>query len=165
MTTTLQRCQFLDGFIPRTAIANNDIVSMPAAAVAITRGDILKDDGSGFLTNASITTFTAETAFYVATEDCANSGGDAGDLDVLCVLANGNRTQFWAPVEDQSVIAQTDVGTIVDLQSEDGIDVDTAVTNTGIGFLIEGFDAGAAAVAANTYGYALGRFIILGETT
>jgi len=163
MTETLKRCQYNAGF---TLIGPaKGVVSMPLDNVSVARGDIMKDNGSGFLTNASITGFTAETAFYVAIEDCDNSAGADGDLNILCVLANDITNEWWVPVEDQSLITRDDVGTIVDLQSEDGIDVDAAVTNTGIGFLIEGFDAGAAAVSANTYGYARGRFIILGETT
>ena len=146
-------------------LPNDSIVSMPLANVNVAKGDIMKDNGSGYLTNGSITTFTAETGWYVAIEDVDNSGGSAGDLNILCVLANDTRIRWIVQVEDQNVLAQTDVGTIVDLQSEDGIDADTAVTNTGIGFLIEEIDISAAAVAANTYGYAKGRFIILGETS
>jgi hypothetical protein len=162
MTTTLQRCQYLDGFIPIGPVDN--IVSMSLAAVSVTRGDLLIDDGDGYLTNASITGFSAETAYYVAMETVDNSGGSVGDLDILCVYANGANIEFWAAVEDE-LIVRTDVGTIVDANSEDGVKVGTAVTNTGIGFLITGFDAGTAAVAANTYGYAKGRFHILGETS
>ena len=142
-----------------------NVISMPAAIVNIAKGDILKDDGAGYVTNASITTFAAATAFYVAIEDVDNSGGSLGTLSVLCVLANDPRNRWVVQVEDQNVLAQTDVGTIVDLQSEDGIDADAAVTNKGIGFLIEEIDISAAAIAANTYGYAKGRFIILGEAT
>lgn len=168
MTETLKRCQYVPGFIPVGPAQN--VVSMPAAAVSIARGDILKDDTYGYLTNASITAFAAETAWYVAIEPCDNSGGSSGDLNVLCILVNGCQMQFWVPVEDQSLIARGDVGTIVDLQSEDGIDVDAAVTNKGIGFLIEGFDASTGvsthpAYATYPNGFALGRFIILGETT
>ncbi len=140
-------------------------VCLPLATVSVAKGDIMKDNGSGYLTNASITTFTAETAWYVALETVDNSGGSAGDLKIICVLANDMTNRWIVPVEDQNVLAQTDVGTIVDLQSEDGIDADTAVTNTGIGFLIEEIDISAKAIVANTYGYAKGRFIVLGEIT
>jgi len=142
-----------------------DPISMPLAIVSVAKGDIMKDDGAGYLTNASITTFTAETAWYVAMEPVDNSGGALGDLSILCLLANDMTNRWVVPVEDQNVLLQTDVGTIVDLQSEDGIDADTAVTDTGIGFLIEEIDISTDSIAANTYGYAKGRFLVLGETT
>lgn len=163
MTETLKRCQYNDGFTLVGPARN--VISMPAAAVSIAKGDLLKDDTNGYLTNASITTFVdVGLAHYVAIEPCDNSAGSSGDLNVLCVSCSDSSNQFWAKVEDQSVIARSDVGTIVDCQTEDGIDVDAAVTKD-LGFLIEGFDAGTAAVAANTYGYALGRFYTPGETT
>lgn len=163
MTTTLKRCQYLDGFILVGPAKN--VVSMPAAAVSIARGDMLQDDGNGYITNASITAFASDKVMYVAIEPCDNSGGSVGDLNVLCVPISDSSNEWWVPVGTGSVIARTDVGTMVDLYDEDSIDVDTAVTNVGYCFCIEGFDAGTAAVAANTYGYARGRFQILGETT
>jgi hypothetical protein len=141
------------------------IVSMPLAAVSVAKGDIMKDDGNGYLTNASITGFAAETAFYVAIEAVDNSGGSAGDLNILCVLANDPRIR-WIGINEGTVFAQTAVGTIIDINSEDGLKGGTAVTNTGIGFLIEEIDISTAALAASSSkGYAKGRFLILGETT
>lgn len=141
------------------------VLSMPAAAVSIAKGDLLKDDTNGYVTNASITTFDdTGLMHYVAIEPCDNSAGSSGDLNVLCVSCNDSTNEYWVPVEDGTVIARGDVGTIVDCQTEDGIDVDNAAAKD-LGFLIEGFDASTAAVAINTYGYARGRFVIPGETT
>jgi hypothetical protein len=142
-----------------------NVVSMPLAAVSVAKGDIMKDNGNGYLTNAGITGFAAETAFYVAIEAVDNSGGSAGDLDILCVLANDTRNR-WVGINEGTVFAQTAVGTIIDINSEDGLKGSTAVTNTGIGFLIEEIDISTAALAASSSkGFAKGRFIILGETT
>lgn len=163
MTTTLQRCQYLDGFIPVGPVAN--VVSMPAAAVNIARGDLLMDDGNGYITNASITTLADHRNVYVAMEPCDNSSGSVGDLDVLCVTIADSTVEYWVPVEANAEIGRTAVGTLADANSEDGITIASDVTNVNNAFLIEGYDASSAATSANTYGYAKGRFVPLGETT
>ena len=163
MTTTLKRLQYMDGF--QLVGPAKNVVSMPAAAVAIAKGDLLMDDGNGYITNAGITTLADHRNVYVAIEPCANLGGNVGDLNVLCVSIADSTNEFWAPVEANAEIGRTAVGTLADVNSEDGITIASDVTNSNNAFLIEGFDAGAAAVAANTYGYARGRFVTLGETT
>jgi len=163
MTTTLKRCQYIPGFIlvgPAKSVA-----SISAASVDIEKGDLLMDDGNGYITNAGISTLADHRNVYVAIEPCSNSGGSVGDLDVLCVSIADSTNEFWVPVEEDGVIERTDVGTLADVNSEDGITVASDVTNTNNAFLIEGYDAGTEAVAANTYGYAKGRFVPLGETT
>ena len=66
--------------------------------------------------------------------------------------------RFRVPVEENAVITQAAVGTIVDLQSTGTVDInDTTVTSNG--FLIQEIDAGTDAVAVNTYGYAIGIFV------
>jgi len=142
-----------------------NVVAMPAAAVAIAKGDLLMDDGNGYITNAGITTLADHRNLYVAIEPCANSAGSVGDLDVLCVSIADSTNEYWVPVENDGVIERTDVGTLADANSEDGITVAADVTNTNNAFLIEGYDISTAAIAANTYGYARGRFVPLGETT
>lgn len=65
--------------------------------------------------------------------------------------------RFAVPVEQNAVIAQTDVGGINDLQSAYSIDINDDIT-LGIGFRIDDFDASAEAVDANTNGFAIGHF-------
>ena len=151
------------GFRLDGPVQSGDVSSMLAAAVNIAKGDMLVDDGSGFLTNAGITAFV-DGAMYIAIEDCSNSGGAAGDLSVLCIPINLSKNSWWARNESATVAAATDRGEVVDLESEDGIDV-TDVTLVAYGFMIEEIDISAAAVAACTGGYVRGRFIVVGETT
>ena len=127
----------------------------PAADVNIAKGDIVVDDGNGYATNASITAFAA-TFIGVAAADCSNSTGSDGDLDVKVIKPLPSKS-FIAPVEDM-LVAQTDISEIVDLNSEDGLKVnDTTVVAWG--FVIDEIDVSAAAIAANTYGFAKGRFM------
>ena len=59
------------------------------------------------------------------------------------------------------MIARSNVGTIVDLEAAGTIDIgDTTMTVPVMGFFIDDFDACAEAVAATTYGYAIGHFIV-----
>jgi len=141
------------------------VASISAAAVDIAKGDLLMDDGNGYLTNAGISTLADHRNLYVAIEPCANSGGSVGDLDVLCVTIADSTNEFWAPVEENAVMSRTSVGILADVNSEDGIAITNDVTNTNNAFLIEGYDISAAAIAVNTYGYVRGRFVPLGETT
>lgn len=161
MTTSLKRCQYCDGFMligPATHTVCLDV----AASISIAKGDILTDNGSGYLTNGSITAFVETSKYYVALEPCDNSSGSAGDLKVICVPCDIAENQFWVPNESATVAAQTDIGEIVDLESEDGIDV-TDTTVKALGFLIDGIDISTKAVAANTGGYVRGRFVVEGD--
>lgn len=139
-----------NGFIPI-----NDVPArrhMTAAAVTIVKGDVLHDDGNGYATNA--TTAFAATCLGVAAADCA-SGGDCEYYPL------DTKTQYIVPVAAPSVITQTAVGTICDLQSNDDIDTGDNVTE-GVGFFIDRIDISAAAIVANTYGYAIGHFEVVG---
>jgi hypothetical protein len=61
------------------------------------------------------------------------------------------------PVEANALITQAAVGTIVDLQSANTIDIADAVT-LGYGFRIDAIDVSAEAIDANAYGFAIGHF-------
>lgn len=154
---------YVDGFRLDGPVKPGTDRSMAVAAVNIARGDILIDNGSGYLTNAAITAFV-DGAVYVALEPCNNSAGSAGDLNCIVASANDPTNLWWVPNESATVAAQTDVGEVVDLESEDGIDV-TDTTNVAIGFAIEEIDISAAAIAAKAGGFVKGRFITVGETT
>lgn len=138
-----------------------DAQSMPLAAVNVAKGDILVDNGSGYLTNASITAFVETNKYYVALEPVDNSGGSAGDLNILCQYCD-DKLKWVVPNESGTVAAQTDVGEVVDLESEDGIDV-TDTTVKGMGFLIEAIDISTAAIAAAAGGFVKGRFVVEGD--
>jgi len=150
---------YTDGFRLDNCVA--DAVSMPLAAVNVAKGDILVDNGSGYLTNTS-TAFVAANKYYIALEPVDNSGGSAGDLNILVQSCDDSTKRWIVPNESATVAAQTDVGEVVDLESNDGIDV-TDTTVAGMGFLIEEIDVSTAAVAAKTGGFVKGRFVVEGD--
>jgi len=143
-----------NGFIP---ISNPPARrQMPAAAsISIVKGDALHDNGSGYATNATVA--FAATFLGIAAADCDNSSGDAGTLDVEYFPVD-TTTQYIVPVAANALITQTAVGTIVDLEANDDIDISDTTIAAGPGFFIDRIDVCADAVAANTYGYAIGHF-------
>lgn len=148
----------MEGFMVRRYQANGFIpISNPpprrtvtAAAVTIVKGDFLHDDGSGYATNA--TTAFAATAMGVAAADCA-SGGEVEYYPIDLT------TRYIVPVAANAKISQTAVGTIVDLEANDDIDISDTTIAAGPGFMIDEIDISADAIDANTYGYAIGHFI------
>ena len=140
------------GFYPISVV--HRVIWYEAAAVTIAKGDVLHDDGNGYATNAT-TAFT-HSLLGVAAAACDNGSGAAG-ADEVAVIPWRDGEQFIVPVEENAVITQTAVGTLVDLESVNTIDINDTVTDAP-GFFIDEIDAGTDAVAANTYGYAIGRF-------
>ena len=151
---------YVDGFQLTNAVC--EAVSMPLAAVSVAKGDLLVDNGNGYLTNAGITAFVAANKYYVAIEPVDNSAGAVGDLNILCVSCDDSTKRYIVPNNSATVAAQTDIGEVVDLDSEDDIDV-TDTTVAGMGFLIEEIDISAAAVAVKTGGFVKGRFVVEGD--
>lgn len=145
-----------NGFVPITEPPAR--IHRPADTDTIVKGDVLHDDGNGYATNA--TTAFAATFLGVAAADCDNAGGSAGDKNVEIYPLDFN-TRYIVPVANNAVITQTIVGTYVDLENNDDIDISDNVTE-GIAFFVEEIDAGTLAVAANTYGYAIGCFRVVG---
>lgn len=142
-----------DGFIPvNEPPARRKIV---AATVTIVKGDFLHKDSSGLATNAT-TSFDSALALGPAAADCDNSGGSS-TLEVEYYSWNAPNTQYIVPVAANAVIASTDKDLNVDLENNDDIDKSDAVT-TGLAFVIDDIDISANAIAANTYGYAIGHF-------
>ena len=125
-----------------------------AAAVTILKGDALHDNGSGLATNA--TTAFAATFIGVAAADCA-SGGDCE------YYGPDDKTQYIVPCSDNNALQATDVGTVVDLQECNTIDHNDAITE-GVGFFIDEIDISVAALAAyaDSFGYAIGHFVVKG---
>ena len=91
-----------------------------------------------------------------ASTAAANSAAGTGGLstEVIPCLPHYD---FMVPDEDNVLVKATDVGETVDLQSEDGIDNSDQVT-LGYGFFIDEIDISSAALAANSFGYAIGHF-------
>ena len=84
-----------------------------------------------------------------------NTGNGVLTSEVIPVLP---QYDFMVPEEDNVLVASTDVGETVDLQSEDGIDNSDQVT-LGLGFFIDSIDISSAALAASAnLGFAIGHF-------
>lgn len=102
------------------------------------------------------TTQAVAVAGIAATANTAAEASAAGAVNVGVIpLLPGHR--FAVPVEANALITQAAVGSIVDLQSANSIDIADAIT-LGFGFRIEAIDVSAEAIDANTYGFAIGHF-------
>lgn len=143
------------GFAPVNAIKDEGLRWMPQAAVNITKGQALFDNGSGYVTNVG--TAFAATFLGIAAADSDNSAGSNGDVSIPVILPLPGR-KFWVKNESATVAAQTDVGEIVDLESNDGIDV-TDTTCTSWGFRVDEIDISSDAVAAAAGGFVMGSFV------
>ena len=139
-----------DGFMP----VNDPPArrTMTAAAVTIVKGDVLQDDGNGVATNAG--TAFAATHFGVAAANCASGG-------VVEYYPFDTKTQYIVPVYTNALITTTIIGTICNLGNNDDLDISSNPV-TGIGFRVDAIDVSAEAIAANTYGYAIGHFVVVG---
>lgn len=140
------------GFVPATSIAGIGLVYLDQANVSIEKGDAVHDDGSGYATNTG--TAFAATFRGIAAAASDNSGGSDGDVKVAIIPADAD-VKYWVNDTGQ-LLAQAQVGAIVDLQANDSID-SSDVTLVEWGFIIDEIDISAAAIAANAFGFALGR--------
>jgi len=123
-----------------------------AAAVTIVKGDVLHDDGNGVLTNA--TTAFAATCTGVAAADCASG-------EIVQYYPLDTKTQYRVPVAANALITTTGVGLLVDLENNDDIDINDAVSE-GVAFMIDDIDVCADAIVGNAFGYAIGHFVVAG---
>lgn len=151
-----QRKYSTNGFqLLNTLCSANGLQYGDAAAVNITKGQALFDNGSGFVTNVG--TAFAATFLGISADDVDNSGGAAGDLKVG-IIPPLPEQRFMVKNESATVAAQTDAGEIIDLESNDGVDV-TDTTVTAWGFHVEEVDISSEAIAANAGGFVIGHFI------
>ena len=143
------------GFVPATLISELGILYLDQAVVAIDKGDAIFDDGAGFATNVGTAFAATFRGIAHVTSDNTISGAAAGDRQIAIIPAAAD-VQYWVKAAT-TTLAQTDVGEIVDLDANDSIDPgDTSLIEWG--FLIDEIDISTGAVAANTQGFALGRF-------
>lgn len=146
-----------NGFRLLSSVPPGGIREYPVlTATAIVKGDYVVPS-SGY---AATATAFAVLAFGIAAEDADNTSGASGAINVKCIPLLSS-LQFSVPVAANAVIARSNVGTLVDLENNDDLDLsDTTIAACALGFFIDDFDASAAAVAANTYGYAIGHFVV-----
>lgn len=119
----------------------------------IAKGDALYDAGSGLL-SAQTSDFTA--AFMGIAAEAVDDSASAGGKTIMYIPPYPHN-QFSVPCAT-TVIAQTDVGELIDLD-DDANTVNPADTiTTGWGFVVDDIDISAGALAAKTQGYAIGHF-------
>ena len=145
------------GFSLMDNVEHSGLRKYPCDTDNIAKGDALHDDGNGYVTNA-ITAF-ADTFRGIAAHAADNSGGSAGDLNVL-VVPPLEKYQFIVPVEADALVTQTAVGLIVDLESVNTVDIsDTTGASNAKGLMIDEIDVSTDAIAVTTYGYVIGHFV------
>src|SRR3990167_4197161 len=105
------------------------------------------------------TTLQQVTPVFIGIANSENTAAEAvadGTVNVEIIPADYNY-DFMAPLEATDLITLAQVGVLYDLQTEDGLDEGDVVT-AGKGFFVDAIDVSSAAVAANTFGYAIGHF-------
>lgn len=143
-----------DGFIPINEPSARE--TKEAAIVTIKKGDALHDNGAGLATNATVS-FDSATFMGIAAADCDNSGDENLKVEFYPLDSS---VKYIVPVEANALITQTVVGTNINLENNDDVDVSDAVT-TGLGFKVQEIDVSAPAIVANTYGYAIGTLRLI----
>lgn len=131
--------------------------TMLAATVEIAKGDALQDNASGYATNAA-SSFTA-LFFGIAAAALDNSPAVSGAK--VEYYPFDTKTQYMVAVGNDSVLDQADIGNTVDLHTLNTIDIADEETE-GIAFRIDAIDISTEAIAANTYGFAIGHFVVVG---
>lgn len=133
------------GFPPARRVAT-------AAAVTIAKGDALHWS-AGTVTNA--VTALANTFAGIAAAACAS--GEQCEY-----YPNDAAVQYSVPVAANTVlVATTHIGTKNDLSTVKTIAVNDDPTE-GVAFVIDDIDITTEAIAATTYGYAIGHFETVG---
>ena len=98
----------------------------------------------------------AVIAGIAATANTAAEASSAGAVSVGVIpIKQGHR--FSVPVEANALVTQAAVGTLIDLQSANTVDISDTVT-LGYGFRVEAIDVSSKAIAANAYGFVIGHF-------
>lgn len=119
----------------------------------IAKGEALYDASAGLLSSMSANLTAAFMGIAAeAVDDSASAGGKT-----IKYIPPYPHNQFSVPC-DTALIAQTDVGELLDLGAG-AVTVDPSDTiTTGWVFVVDDIDVSAEAKAANAYGYAIGHF-------
>jgi hypothetical protein len=92
----------------------------------------------------------------IAAETVDNSAGAAGAKSIMYIPGTPDN-RFSVPA-DTTVLAQTDVGELVDLGADSSHINPADNVTTGVAFVIEDIDISAEALAADAQGFAIGHF-------
>lgn len=144
-----------EGFYLISSLANDGLrKGQLAAAANINKGDVLIDNGAGYLADGGADLTAAFMG--IAAESINNAAGAAGALSIMYIPGLPSN-RFSVPA-DTTVLAQTDVGELVDLGADSSHINPADLVTTGVAFIIDEIDISAEALAADTQGYAIGHF-------
>lgn len=125
-----------------------------ADTVVVAKGDAVMLDGNGALVLGTPANLTITTFVGVAVEPAGFAGAGLNAAVKVMVHKPTPGEQFWVPNESGTPAAANDVGELVDLESEDGIDVtDEALGTDGVGFHIDAVDVTNDCVKGTFRGY------------
>jgi hypothetical protein len=166
MALTTQTRYLARGFIPINETPRTKTI--PMAAVSVIRGDALHRDAAdaGWATNANVVltgTFlgiAANSIDNTVVNTLAKTTGVAGTAYVEYYPFE-SLTSYIVPVQN-ALATQAAVGTYVNLITNAGLISLAVLVTEGIAFFIEEIDVSAAAIVGNAFGYALGRFRLIG---
>ena len=122
-------------------------------AIAIVKGDALIDNG-GYADDAGAA--LAATFLGIAAESVDNSAGASGAKDVM--FYPGFPQNQFAVACDTTLIAQTDIGELIDLGADSSHVSPSTNVATGVAFVVDAIDVSAEAIAADAQGFAIGHF-------
>lgn len=118
----------------------------PLAAVLTAKNEVVYDNGSGYVTNATASSARTSTMFGVTAEIVDNSGGSSGDKQVAV---------YWDPnivyeADCNGTMDQTDVGTSCPMSTSLLINESSPQTdNTGVVKIWKKISASKALVSIN----------------
>lgn len=152
---------YQDGFILLSQLETSGLKHYPVtASTIIDIGDVCVLTSGYIITTA---TLLAYTFCGVANGDCtaAEATATKGTIDIPAIPPY-QHYQFIVPCENTAVLDQADVGLCYDAEANHSI-TNTAVVTTYWGFFVDAIDISAEAIAAETYGYAIGHFVLMPE--
>jgi hypothetical protein len=139
-----------------SALDPSGLIYFPVANASAIRIGYMVGNSSGY---AAEITSTQETAIPFGIAATANSAAEAAGAGAVSVgvIPLLPQYRFAVPVGATDLITQAQVGLIYDLQAANNIDEGDAIT-FGYGFRVDAIDVSAEAIAANTFGFAIGHF-------
>lgn len=148
--------RYFDYFHLVSALDQNGLRYYPVASgVAISKGDVVILT-SGYANPATTLQGNVNVVGVAVSTNTAAEASANGAVDVAVVPLNPKH-QFAVPVAATDLITAAQIGLKYDLENADDIDEGDAVT-LGWGFMVDDIDVSTEAVAANTYGFAIGHF-------
>lgn len=148
--------RYADRFRLISKLDDSGLRSYPVASgVAISRGDVVILT-SGYANPATTLQGDVNVVGVAASANTAGEASADGAVNVSVIPLNPSH-QFAVPVVATDLITVAQVGLAYDLQNANDIDEGDAVT-LGWGFFVDAIDVSSEAIAANTYGFAIGHF-------